>query len=177
MSKTLTVPLNIGATTAPHIYGFLFNYTLLGALLVQVYNYHVYHGVNDSYWMHIMVYLIFAMELLQSGLMGADIYRIFGSGCGDIDVLDINHTDWFGVCILGGIVAAIVQSFYTFRLYKFTKSLLVVGIIGTLIVIQLITAFIQGIMSALLVRYSSLQKRPANLIVWIVELGLLRQTE
>ncbi|KAH8826033.1 hypothetical protein DL96DRAFT_1606967 [Flagelloscypha sp. PMI_526] len=131
-------------------------------------NYHISHGVHDTIWIKIMVYVIFLLEVVQSGLMGADAYRIFGPGFGDLEVLDINHTDWFGVCFLGAIVAAIVQSFYTFRLWKFTRSWLVVGTIGMLVVVQLVTAFIQGVMSALLVTYSKLQERPANVAVWTI---------
>ncbi|KAH8813364.1 hypothetical protein DL96DRAFT_1625861 [Flagelloscypha sp. PMI_526] len=156
MPKVVVIPDDIGVRVS--LFAFLLNYSLLGALVVQVYNYNAHYSRGDPRWLKGLVYLIFAFELAQSGLMGNDADP------------DINHTDWLSVCILGSLVAgpaSNVQGYYAYRLWIFSRSYLVTSAIVSLSVVQTVTGVIQGIKSKLVVRFSKLQNDPRNLAVWI----------
>ncbi|KAK7436210.1 hypothetical protein VKT23_019287 [Stygiomarasmius scandens] len=157
----------IGATTGPQLFGFLFNYGLLGALVVQTYHYHLEYP-EDRKLLKTIVYTLLFLEVVQSILMSYDAYKIFGEGYGDWEALDINHTDWFTVCILGSIVAGIVQFFYAHRLWLFSKSIIAGGIVSILALTQIIAGIAQGIFGKIVGNFSELQKRsPIALGIWI----------
>lgn len=64
-------------------------------------------------------------------------YTIFGSGYGNIDVFDRSALEWFPVCILGSIIAGIVQLFYAYRLSVFSGSRIAGGIVTLVCAVSL----------------------------------------
>ncbi|KAJ7857904.1 hypothetical protein B0H13DRAFT_1520210, partial [Mycena leptocephala] len=101
------------------LFGMLFNFGLMGSLLVQVY---LYYGAfpKDRTSTKAIVYTVLVLELTQTGIMSYFAYTIFGPGYGNLDVFDRSALEWFPVCILGSIIAGIVQLFYAYRLHAFS---------------------------------------------------------
>ncbi|KAJ6557653.1 hypothetical protein B0H19DRAFT_946412, partial [Mycena capillaripes] len=126
------------------LFGILFNYGLMGSLLVQVYN---YYGAfpKDRASTKAIVYTLFILELAQTGIMSYFAYTIFGSGYGNLDVFDRSALEWFPVCILGSIIAGIVQLFYAYRLHAFSGSRIAGGIVTLLALVQIGSGIGQGV--------------------------------
>lgn len=97
-----------------------------------------------------IVYALFVLELAQTGIMtyfacvrilefsaknsinffGCVFrYTIFGVGYGNLDVFDRSALEWFPVCILGSIIAGIVQLFYAYRVRAFSGSWIAGGLV------------------------------------------------
>ncbi|KAH8832938.1 hypothetical protein DL96DRAFT_1552004 [Flagelloscypha sp. PMI_526] len=198
MPKTVIIPDDIAQSSDVYVYSNRAFYLLIANAPPD--NYNAHYSTNDPRWLKILVYIIFIFELVQSGLMANDAYLIFGAGygelfphlwrnnpcseifIGDLSVLAVNHTDWFSVCILGSVVAectGMVQGYYAFRLWNFTKSNLVLGVLASirwlnhhqLTTIQVITGIIQGVKSHV-IPFSELQKDPRNLGVWIISAAI-----
>ncbi|KAJ7698279.1 hypothetical protein B0H17DRAFT_1006783 [Mycena rosella] len=123
------IPPNIGQRTAPELFGMLFNYGLMGSLLVQVYHYYGSFP-KDRTVTKAIVYSLFLLELTQTGIMSYFAYTIFGSGYGNLEVFDKSALEWFPVCILGSLIAGIVQLFYAYRLQVFSGSRIAGGAIA-----------------------------------------------
>lgn len=157
---------DIGRRTGPQLFGFLLNYMLMGALAVQVYHYYVSFP-DDRRRVKTIVYTIFALEIVQTILMGYSSYRIFGSGYGDLDALDEIQVDWFSVCILGSTIPGMVEAFYASRLYRFSGSKLAAGVIYFLAFTQTVAGIVQGAFSYLTQHNSQLTSKPYVVILWM----------
>ncbi|KAF8486808.1 hypothetical protein DFH94DRAFT_700772 [Russula ochroleuca] len=80
------VPSNVAEIAAPLLFGILWNWTLFGVLVVQLYVYS-YNFPEDRKLLKLLVYGIFLLETLQTALTGADLYYWFASGFGNMDHL------------------------------------------------------------------------------------------
>jgi len=149
----------------------LFNYGLMGSLLIQVYH---YYGAfpKDRTSTKAIVYTLFVLELAQTGIMSYFAYTIFGSGYGNLDVFDRSALEWFPVCILGSIIAGIVQLFYAYRLRAFSGSWIAGGIVTVLALLQVGSGIGQGIISERLVDRSKLTGKPVLVTIWLVSSAL-----
>jgi hypothetical protein len=144
-----------------------FNYMLLGSLAVQVYHYYTSFP-RDSKRTKAIVYILFISELSQTTIMSYFAYTIFGSGYGNLDVFDKSALEWFPVCILGSLVAGIVQGFYAHRLYVFSGSKIAGGIVALLALLQLGSGIGQGIISKLVTDRSNLTAKPTCVLIWLL---------
>ncbi|KIJ28091.1 hypothetical protein M422DRAFT_71487, partial [Sphaerobolus stellatus SS14] len=73
------VPVNLAATfepfTGPLLIGALFNYLLLGGLILQVYDYHVSFASRDRKFIKVMVYFVLLLEISQTAFITHMIYE------------------------------------------------------------------------------------------------------
>ncbi|KAF7333390.1 hypothetical protein MVEN_02354700 [Mycena venus] len=144
-----------------------FNYMLLGSLAVQVYHYYASFP-RDSKRTKAIVYILFILELSQTTIMSYFAYTIFGSGYGNLEVFDKSALEWFPVCILGSLVAGIVQGFYAHRLYVFSGSKIAGGIVALLALLQVGSGIGQGIISKLVTDRSNLTAKPTCVLIWLL---------
>ncbi|KAJ7139242.1 hypothetical protein C8R44DRAFT_302150 [Mycena epipterygia] len=165
------IPSNIGERTAPELYGMFFNYALMGSLTVQVYHYYQSFP-KDRTSTKAIVYLLFVLELAQTTIMSYFAYTIFGSGYGNLVVFDKSALEWFPVCVLGSLIAGIVQGFYAHRLYIFSGSRIAGGIVALLALVQVGSGIGQGIISKLVTNRSNLTKNPICVTIWLASTAL-----
>ncbi|KAF8214271.1 hypothetical protein K438DRAFT_1956356 [Mycena galopus ATCC 62051] len=145
---------HIGNKTAPELFGMLFNYGLMGSLVVQVYNYYQAFP-KDPTFTKSTVYTVLVLE-------GMGICMCFYKSA----------LEWFPVCILGSVIAGIVQLFYAHRLRLYSGSWITGGIVAVLAVLQIGSGIGQGLISEQLVDRSKLTGRPICLTIWLVSTAL-----
>ncbi|CAK5279219.1 unnamed protein product [Mycena citricolor] len=112
---------NIGNGTIPLFVGTLVNVILFGVLLVQVYIYTLAFP-RDRPREKALVFGVLVIELLQTTGDIRDKVRIFGTGWGNMDVLDQVGWVWFSVPVLGSMVAAAGQTFFAYRISIFSRA-------------------------------------------------------
>ncbi|KAH8824588.1 hypothetical protein DL96DRAFT_213548 [Flagelloscypha sp. PMI_526] len=139
----------------------------MGCLITQTYQWHIDYP-HEKRFLKTIVWLLFVLEVVSSILLAYDIWLMFGRGYGDMDTLDVIHTEWLSVCVIGAIVAGIVQFIYAFRLWMFSRSRVAFIVVLVLALIQTATGIGQGIKSRIAGRFSVLQKEsPVALGIWI----------
>ncbi|KAJ7494461.1 hypothetical protein B0H11DRAFT_1858312 [Mycena galericulata] len=106
----------VGQLTIPLFVGTVMNWTLLGALAVQVYLYFLAFP-KDRRTSKFLVAFIVVAEILQTLGDSRDTMRIFGAGWGNGPLLDEVGWAWFSVPILGSLIAAVGQLFFAWRIY------------------------------------------------------------
>ncbi|KAF8498151.1 hypothetical protein F5888DRAFT_1803073 [Russula emetica] len=135
MSPLPPIPPNIARITAPLLLGVLLNWCLFGVLVVQTYVYS-YNFPEDGRRLKLLgmrnshpllslstpnscyvVYAVFLLETVQTALTGADVYYWFASGYGDMNRLTTPFANAIDIPIVESIVSAMVQFFYTYRVW------------------------------------------------------------
>ncbi|KAJ7627333.1 hypothetical protein FB45DRAFT_1029687 [Roridomyces roridus] len=129
------IPDNIGERTTPKLFGMFFNYGLMGALIVQVYQYYCAFPRDPKSTMAI-VYTLCLLELVETGMMTFHAYRVFGTGYGDLGALSDNTFVWLPAVILPSLTAAIVQAFYAHRVFRSTGFRIPGAVIAVLALLQ-----------------------------------------
>ncbi|KAJ7749898.1 hypothetical protein B0H16DRAFT_1844079 [Mycena metata] len=157
------------AAPRSQLFGMFFNFGLMGSLVVQVYHYYIAFP-KDRAVTKALVYTLFVLELTQTGIMTYFAYTVFGAGYGNLDVFEKSALEWFPVCILGSIIAGMVQLFYAHRLFALSGSRIAGGIVAFLAVVQIGSGIGQGIISKLLVDRSGLTQKP--ICIWLVSTAL-----
>jgi len=114
--STPPVPSNVEDIAAPMMMGALWNWSLYGVLMVQLYVYS-YNFPGDRTLLKILVYSVFLVETLQTALTGADLYYWFVSGFGNMDHLTAPYVSAFDVPIIASIVSLTVQLFFVYRIW------------------------------------------------------------
>ncbi|KAJ7615923.1 hypothetical protein FB45DRAFT_934942 [Roridomyces roridus] len=166
-----SIPANVGERTSPQLFGMFFNYGLMGALIVQVYQYYCAFP-RDSKITKIAVYTLFVLELAQTGMMSHYAYKIFGAGYGDMSVLNDPSLAWFPADILPSVTVAIAQTFYAQRIYRFLGSKVAGGIVSVLALIQCAAGMAQGVFLKLEGHQHDLSWRPPPTILWLTVAGI-----
>ncbi|KAI0270139.1 hypothetical protein BGY98DRAFT_276028 [Russula aff. rugulosa BPL654] len=140
------VPPDTVELAAPLLFGVLWNWTLFGVLVVQIYVYS-YNFSDDRKILKLLVYSIFLLETLQTALSGADVYFWFASGFGQVDRLRDPYAASFDVPIIGSIVSGIVQFFFVYRVWVLSnkKSWLYCVLISVCATLDTVGAFAGGI--------------------------------
>ncbi|KAJ7605559.1 hypothetical protein FB45DRAFT_486746 [Roridomyces roridus] len=143
-----SMPMSTAELTTQKLLGMMINYGLTGSLIVQVFHYYCAFP-NDWIVAKAAVYTVFFLELLHTGLMASSSYSLFGSGYGDVaglPALASSWKTWFSGTVLTGLIAAIVQTFYAARLYSFSRSKFVAGMVMVLALLQCGSAMVEGAM-------------------------------
>jgi len=127
--------------------GVIFNWGLLGAFLVQIYIYAVWYHNSDRGAIRYIVYSLFVIEGLQTGLMTHTAWEILAYNWGDPTVL--LNIPWSSATtpIVGGIVAMIVQFYFAWRIWILQRNLIsgAVAIVAVLLsLLQCICAVAYG---------------------------------
>ncbi|KAH8989207.1 hypothetical protein EDB86DRAFT_3081207 [Lactarius hatsudake] len=120
--STPPVPPNIAEITAPLLLGALWNWTLYGVLVVQLYVYS-YNFPGDRTLLKLLVYSVFLIETLQTALTGADLYYWLVSGFGNVERLPFPHLSGFDVPIIEAIISLVVQFFFAYRIWVLSGRL------------------------------------------------------
>lgn len=68
------------------------------------------------------MYVVFALEVVQTVLSGADVYYWFGSGYGDVTRLASPYASSFDIPIIESMVSAMVQVFYGYRVWVLSNK-------------------------------------------------------
>ncbi|KAI0041969.1 hypothetical protein FA95DRAFT_630522 [Auriscalpium vulgare] len=141
----IPIPPNIGALTAPMLFGICFNCCLYGVLAAQVYSYH-YNFSDDKRRFKILVYSVFLIETAQTAMTMADIYFWYAVGFGDVARLQDTYISPLDGPFIGSFISLIVQLFYAYRIWIIKPSLLWLSAVVALISItQSIGGMIDGI--------------------------------
>ncbi|KAF7316037.1 hypothetical protein MIND_00121400 [Mycena indigotica] len=115
-APAIPIPPNIGSIAASQLIGSLLNFCLYGVLAVQVYIWRLSFP-SDKATIKWLVYLIFLVETVATALNGYDIYYWFAAGFGDILRFSKPHVSPFYTPILGSVMALVVQTFFSWRIY------------------------------------------------------------
>ncbi|KAF7361158.1 hypothetical protein MSAN_01147600 [Mycena sanguinolenta] len=106
--------------------GVVLNWALLGALIIQLYDYHSHFQSRDRLPVRILVHSVSVIELVQTGFITHvawwHLVRNWGKS---------NDLPWTGIYIpiLNGLASASVQGFYAWRIWLFEmKSLGMFGV-------------------------------------------------
>ncbi|KAF8529965.1 hypothetical protein JB92DRAFT_2695155, partial [Gautieria morchelliformis] len=105
----------------PRLLGILFNWSLLGVLTMQIYLYFL-NFPNDRRFIKLIVYVLYIIDWAQTCSATYDAFQWFVYGWGSIDALYNTYTGYLNVPILSSIVGAIVQIFFGWRIWVFSKS-------------------------------------------------------
>ncbi|KJA23664.1 hypothetical protein HYPSUDRAFT_121053, partial [Hypholoma sublateritium FD-334 SS-4] len=115
------------------LFGTLINWALYGVLSVQTYIYYL-NFPDDNIWNKTLGKLIiqlissrsqsYLFEVVQTAMTAADLYFWFASGFGDLSHLGNVNISPADTPILCGLIAAVVQCFFAYRIYTLRKSYL-----------------------------------------------------
>ncbi|KAK6984783.1 hypothetical protein R3P38DRAFT_3451448 [Favolaschia claudopus] len=100
---------------------YLAEWSLFSTLTVQLYLYYQAFP-NDRLWTKSLVYLIYAIHLVEIILATISAFKTFGFGFGDIAALTDFDVSSIWSDIIPALVSLIVQSFYAYRLRLLSQS-------------------------------------------------------
>ncbi|KIJ28083.1 hypothetical protein M422DRAFT_270661 [Sphaerobolus stellatus SS14] len=151
--------------------GALFNYLLLGGLILQVYDYHVSFASRDRKFIKVMVYFVLLLEISQTAFITHMIYEPLVKNWGNPN--GVTTSPWSAPIpnIGNALTALIVQLFFAWRIWIFSKS---VQARSVAIFLALLTTMQFGASIAVSVKYYQLDLEVAKLgalksavIVWL----------
>ncbi|KJA23683.1 hypothetical protein HYPSUDRAFT_215004, partial [Hypholoma sublateritium FD-334 SS-4] len=169
----LSIPPDIVATTSPLLIGTLFNWALYGVLSVQTYVYYI-NFPDDKLWQKALgqLYGCYIFEIVQTAMTAADLYFWFGTGYGNLAHLGNVNISPADTPIFCGIIAAVVQCFFAYRIFTLRRSYLWVCILIVLTsVVQTAGALGTGIRGFKLQEYSRFHDHvlfPQSFDVWLI---------
>ncbi|KAH7881453.1 uncharacterized protein C8R40DRAFT_43831 [Lentinula edodes] len=127
---------NIIWLAGPRLIGILFNWSLLGVLTTQVYIYYL-NFPKDLKWHKVLVYIVYLLDWAQTCSATYDAFHWFVYGWGSIDALYDLYSTFLNVPILSSVIAAIVQAFFAWRIWRLTQSRIISILIILLALLQL----------------------------------------
>ncbi|KAJ7112896.1 hypothetical protein C8R44DRAFT_881948 [Mycena epipterygia] len=139
----------------PLFIGTILNWALLGALVIQLYNYYSYFRITDRIFVKILVYSVATLEFCQTAFITHVVWQQVISQWGDFTVLATSPWTSSATPVLNGVVSAIVQCFFAWRIWVFEKQAygLVIAVIVVLIALmQCAAAIAVGVEFSLLSR-------------------------
>jgi len=163
------VPSDVVQLAAPLLFGVLWNWTLYGVLVVQIYVYS-YNFPDDRKLLKLLVYSIFLLETLQTALSGGDVYYWFASGFDQVDHLRNPFAAAFDVPIIGSIVSGTVQFFFVYRVWVLSdrKSRWYCVLIAVCATLDTIGAFAGGIYAHVSRTFISGQSLQIAALTWLI---------
>ncbi|KAF7334404.1 hypothetical protein MVEN_02269600 [Mycena venus] len=103
--------------------GVILNWALLGALMIQIYDYHSYFRKTDRRAIKFLVHFVSVLELVQTGFITHTAWWHLVQNWGKPNGLLIAPWTSTYVPILNGLASASVQGFFAWRIWLFeTKS-------------------------------------------------------
>ncbi|KAH9979722.1 hypothetical protein BJV74DRAFT_123124 [Russula compacta] len=153
-NESSSTPPDIAKITAPLLFGPLVGWALYGALCVQIYVY-TYNFPDDKRIVKFLAYFTFALETVQTILVGADVYFWFIEGFGNVERLKDSHYAPIDIPIFESIISLIVQGFFCYRIWVLNRrSSWFCIFIAIIAVLQSIGAAWGGIESLVLGKYA-----------------------
>ncbi|TFK91945.1 hypothetical protein K466DRAFT_659668 [Polyporus arcularius HHB13444] len=119
----------------PILVGALLSFLLFGISIVQLYIYHA-NFPRDRSALRVSVYAIFALDILQSVLAGAEAWDTLCAGWGR--PINLRYPNWsfYFLPMLSGVVASWVQIFYAWRIFRLGQWKVVPGLIIFMSLVQ-----------------------------------------
>ncbi|KAI0302139.1 hypothetical protein BC826DRAFT_500361 [Russula brevipes] len=169
MSAPPPVPPNISRVTAPLLLAGLWNWGLYGVLVVQFYVYS-YNFPDDKRSLKLLVYAIFVIETIQTGLNCADLFYWLISGYGDVTHLSSFFASSIDVPIIESVVSIIVQFFYAYRIWILSAKqswwfCLLICLSST---VGAAAGFTGGIYTTIRKRWASGGRLKAMALTWVI---------
>ncbi|THV00212.1 hypothetical protein K435DRAFT_751372 [Dendrothele bispora CBS 962.96] len=160
------IPDNIGIIAGPVIIGINVNWGLLGVAVVQLYIYHL-SAPKDGKLIKTMVYVLGALEFIQSVLASVDSYHWFAAGFGNMKTLDDPYISAFDSPFLGGIIALMVQLFFCHRIWILHRSYIIVTVVAAMSFTQAAGAMAVGIQGHIGGSLALIPKHLVAEILWL----------
>jgi len=150
---------------APIMFGLIWNWFLMGTLMVQVYYYHVTF-TKDPKVLKALVYIVFLCDLAQTGIATQTAYYTFVVYYANPQVLNDPSRTIIAQPLFDGIIGALVQGFYAWRIWELGKNLISKIALFIILVTISVVALLQAV-SALTAAflYLTLQPHPINIFI------------
>lgn len=165
------IPTDIAATTAPQLIGTLFNWLLFGVLSVQTYVYYL-NFADDNIWNKVAVYGTYVFEIVQTAMTAADLYFWFATGFGNMSHIGNVNISPADTPILCGIIAAVVQFFFAYRIFTLRRAYWWISLLIVLTsLVQTVGAIATGFRAFKLQEYSRFHENlyfPQSFDVWLI---------
>ncbi|KAH8834673.1 hypothetical protein DL96DRAFT_1704265 [Flagelloscypha sp. PMI_526] len=165
--STAPPPPDFTAAVGPPLIGFFFNLFLCGVLVVQVYIYYMAFG-KDQLGIRAIVYSVFILELAQTLMKCVDRFQIDVESYTNPGVLNDQKTSWFAIPILTACTSGIVQAFFGFRVYVFSKSWIMATLVWIATAAQIGSGIAQGVISAPLTLAGVAAETRNTIVTWVV---------
>ncbi|KAF9467683.1 hypothetical protein BDZ94DRAFT_1248777 [Collybia nuda] len=114
-----------------------------GVLCVQIYTYYIGFP-NDKIFFKILIYVVFALETVQTAITTRDAYVIFVDSPRSVGSLGSVRTIWFSFPVIGGLVAFIGQMFFAYRIKILSMSWIPTAIVTLFAVCAMVAAISTG---------------------------------
>ncbi|KAJ3861022.1 hypothetical protein EV359DRAFT_84742 [Lentinula novae-zelandiae] len=152
--------------TGPRFIGILFNWSLLGILTTQLYIYYL-NFPKDRRIIKALVCIVYLLDWAQTCSATYDTFQWFVWGWGDVPGLYDLYSSFLNIPIFSSVIAAIVQAnyfsctsidltlmsnssnlqvFFGWRIWKFSQSTVIFGLVTILALLQLGGGFAVGIL-------------------------------
>lgn len=93
----------------------------------------------------LVVYTLYFLECVQTALSSADIIHWFSKGWGQLSFLSDPYVNPVDLPMMAGLIAMIVQLYFTWRIWILSASLPLAIFIGAISVAQCVAGFVAGI--------------------------------
>ncbi|KAH9935799.1 uncharacterized protein B0H18DRAFT_951236 [Fomitopsis serialis] len=143
----------------PELIAGFFNWGLLGVLNTQVY----------PWSFKLMVYGTLIFEWVHTGLITSGMMTIFVYDFGNPEPALETHNTWFSGPIMCGLMSMLVQMFFAWRIYMFSKSYWMSGAIVMISLVQGTFAIVAGVMLKSITRVEDVLHGAvfSLIVVWI----------
>ncbi|KAJ7025966.1 hypothetical protein C8F04DRAFT_1238866 [Mycena alexandri] len=160
---------NIATIIGPLFIGNILNWMLMGALVLQLNTYYQLF-TNDKLQLRILVYGLFLLDLAQT-VIGTHLGWFFiVTNWGNPASFDIVPWSAAMIPILCGLIAAVVQIFYAWRIWVLTPNRVMrtgAGLIVVIAVIQSLTAIITGFLGMFPGTQENLRRLRPGIAIWL----------
>jgi hypothetical protein len=147
--------------------GICLNWGFMGVTAVQLYIYHISYP-DDTRNIKALVYSLFVLDCLQTGLVTADAFHWFVFGFGNMNTLDDTFLNSWDVPMLDAIISLIVQSFYSWRVYVLRKSFIFPVIITLISLMQCAAGIAVAVQAHKLGHLSKISTEVGSQTTWLV---------
>jgi hypothetical protein len=169
MASSAMPPPPIAQVTAPLLIGALINYFLFGILTLQLYVYSCSFPY-DKTSIKLLIYIVYALELVQICCAGADAYYWLCLGFGDPNHLNNTYISPFDTPMIGSIVAFIVQLFFCHRIWKLRANnwyIIMCAMIGAVSIVQLVGGVVGGVQAHRNKYFSVISDSSLYALMWL----------
>ncbi|KAJ7866374.1 hypothetical protein B0H14DRAFT_3593839 [Mycena olivaceomarginata] len=136
--------------TGPLFIGSLFNWSLLGTLVIQTYVYYS-SRYNDSKWIKGLVISTLSLDIVQTVFATHAVWQILILGWGNpASFVELPWTA-YTFPVMSGVVAALVQFFFSWRIWVLGRNKIayVIAIVIDLVALmQMVAGLVAGIQTA-----------------------------
>lgn len=157
--------------TGPLFLGSVFSWCLFGTFILQVYIFSISFP-NERLGIRLLVYGLLVLDIVQTIFSTHWVWRILVLGWGDTSVLSQLPWSSITIPILSGIVSAIVQFFFAWRIWSLKGrsyiARVMVIVVVSISLMQSISAIYGGIRSAINATVAEFAALTSVVEVWLV---------